>query len=106
VIQPMAGVLRLFMDIFFLGPGLFAIVLLGRLWDGVKDYLFLHLTGRILTAVSVLWALGDHAKSDLSKIETGTRTGNYNSKEVYWAVGAHMTCTMVSSITDWLVSVP
>jgi hypothetical protein len=52
----LAYVGRLFAEIFKLGPGLFALIIAGMIWSGIKDALLLHFSSRLLTIVRTLMA--------------------------------------------------
>jgi hypothetical protein len=51
VMQTLQRVRRLFGDIYRLGPGLFAFIVLETLWSSVKDSIFLQLSSRMLKMV-------------------------------------------------------
>jgi hypothetical protein len=99
VMQTLQRVRRLFGDIYRLGPGLFAFIVLEMLWSSVKDSIFLLLSSRVLKMVCT-----PHCDSprDLIGIRSPQlEMGGYNSRELYQAVGAHIVCTMLSACLDW-----
>jgi hypothetical protein len=51
VMQTLQRVHRLFGEIYRLGPGLFAFIVLEMLWSSVKDSIFLQLSSRMLKMV-------------------------------------------------------
>jgi hypothetical protein len=53
VMLSLGQVVRLFTEIYKLGPGLFVLVILGVFWSSINDALLLYFASRLLTIVSI-----------------------------------------------------